>query len=286
MNNLIQFIVRNRHWFLFVILEVVSMVLLFSYNNHQNSIWVTSANSITGKIYEWSSGVSSFFSLSENNETLTVRNAVLEQQVAHIRALYNDVIGDSTLAQNNINKSLGRYNLTTAKVVGNSLSSPRNLITINRGSADSIKSDMAVVSGNGVVGIVLQTSEHYAVVMPIINVQSRISCRIRGREYFGNLQWDANDPSFSYLEDIPRYAKFEIGDSIETSGYSAIFPEGLLVGTIEDMDDAENGVSYNIRIRLAVDFACLRDVIVIDNKDLTERRRVLESTQQAANKKN
>ncbi len=277
MRNLIQFFVKYHNLLLFLALEAVSMVLLFSYNSYQGSIWVSSANAVTGKIYEWDAAVKEFFSLSEVNDSLTARNIQLEQELHLLGELYAGATHDTTDIERATREHLSRYNIVEAKVIGNSLYSPNNLITINRGEADGIRGDMGVVAGNGAVGIVVQTSEHYSIVMPIVNVHSRVSCRIRGRGYFGYLRWDAADPATVYLEDIPRHATFEVGDKVETSGYSAIFPEGVLVGTITEVGNSHDGVSYRMRVRPAVDFACLRDVRVIRDNSFSERAALMEA---------
>ncbi len=277
MRNLIQFFVKYHNLLLFLALEAVSMVLLFSYNSYQSSIWVSSANAVTGKIYEWDAAVKEFFSLSEVNDSLTARNIQLEQELHLLGELYAGATHDTTDTERATREHLSRYNIVEAKVIGNSLHSPNNLITINRGEADGISGNMGVVAGNGAVGIVMQTSEHYAIVMPIVNVHSRVSCRIKGRGYFGYIRWDADNPTTAYLEDIPRHATFEVGDKVETSGYSAIFPAGVLVGTITEVGDSKDGVSYRMKVRLAVDFARLRNVRVIRDNSFSERAALVEA---------
>ncbi len=285
MHTLLQFVVRNRHWFLFLLLEAVSMALLFRYNAYQGSVWTTSANGVAGAIYEWQSGAKAYFALSRVNDSLTGRNIELEHEVGRLRELCRAAGADESMPDSAHQAFLRHHVTVKAKVVGSSLGSPDNLITINSGSADSVKSDMAVVSGNGVVGVVVNTSSDYAVVMPLINVRSRVSCRLKGRSYLGYLQWDAQDPGISYVEDIPRYAQFEIGDSVETSGYSSIYPEGILIGQIIDREDADDGVSYRLKVRLAVDFASVRDVRVVLDRDYAQRAALLKAAKETLEKK-
>ena len=162
-------------------------------------------------------------------------------------------------------------------MVSNTIDQHDNVITIDRGEADGVERDMGVACGNGVVGVVFLTSAHYAVVIPVLNVtSSRISCAIRGRGYFGYLQWYGGDPAVAYVEDIPRHARFKCGDWVETSGYSAIFPPGILVGKIEKIYNSADGLSYRLKVRLSTDFACLRDVTVISDKTIGEQLRLLE----------
>lgn len=280
MKNLLAFIARYYHWFLFILLEVISGVLLFQYNNYQSSVWFTSANALVGKVYEYDAVVHSFFSQGRVNEQLTLRNFYLERQVTQLRRLYEDLTHDTTLVERQEQEFLNQYTLIPAKVISITLDKADNLITIDKGRVDGVEKDMGVACGNGVVGVVYLVSDHYAVVIPVLNVtSSRISCAIRGRGYFGYLQWYGGDPSVAYVEDVPRHARFKRGDWIETSGYSAIFPPGVLVGKIENIYNSADGLSYRLKVRLAVDFGCLRDVCVIGDRNIGERLRLMEQVQ-------
>lgn len=277
MRNLLDFIAKYYHWLLFAVLEVVSLTLLFRFNNYQGSVWFTSANVVTGKVYEWSSAVGSFFSLTKVNEELTLRNFYLERQVNQLARLYAERSGDSAYVQRSETELLKQYSLVSAKVVSNTLDRADNLITIDKGRADGVDRDMGVVCGNGVVGVVYLTSSHYSVVMPVLNTSSRISCSIRNRDYFGYLRWYGGDPMTAYVEDIPRHAHFKRGDWVETSGYSAIFPPGVMVGRIEQVYNSRDGLSYRLKVRLTTDFGNLRDICVINDKSIAERSRLMEA---------
>lgn len=277
MKNLLAFLAKYHHWLIFGVLEVVSAVLLFQYNSYQGSVWFSSANYVVGKVYEADASVRSFFSLTRVNEELTLRNFYLERQVDQLRRLYGELTADTTVLQRQELQFLSQYRLIPAKVVSNSIDRSDNLITIDRGRADGIERDMGVACGNGLVGVVYMASDHYAVIIPVLNTSSsRISCRIRGRGYFGYLRWYGDDPAVAFLEDVPRHARFKRGDWVETSGYSAIFPQGVLVGKIETIYNSPDGLSYRLKVRLATDFACLRDVCVISDKSIAERSRLLE----------
>ena len=277
MKNLLAFVARYYHWFLFLLLEVASGLLLFHSNNYQGSVWFSSANAAIGKIYEYDAAVRSFFSLRRANEELTLRNFYLERQVNQLRRLYGEATHDTTALERREMAFLSQYDLIPAKVVSSTLDKADNLLTIDRGRADGVKKDMGVVCGNGVVGVVYMVSDHYAVVIPALNVSSsRISCAIRGRGYFGYLQWYGGDPAVAYVEDVPRHARFKRGDWVETSGYSAIFPPGVLVGRIENIYNSADGISYRLKVRLATDFGCVRDVFVVNEKNVEERLRLLQ----------
>ncbi len=277
MRNLLDFLTKHSHWILFAVLELISVVLLFQYNSYQGSVWVTSANAMIGKIYEWDSAVESFFSLTKVNESLTLRNFYLERQVSQLSRLYAEATGDTVAAKREDMATLNRYRLTPAKVIGSTLDRDDNLITIDKGRADGIAADMGVACGLGVVGVVYMTSEHYSIVLPVLNVRSRISCTIRKRGYFGYLRWSGGDPTIAYVEDIPRHAHFKLGDWVETNGYSSIFPQGVPVGKILQVYNSRDGLSYRLKIQLATDFGRLRDVYVITDRTIAERSRLMEA---------
>jgi rod shape-determining protein MreC len=275
--NLLAFLSKYYHWFLFLLLEAASAYMLFGYNSYQGSVWVSSANVVTGTLYRWQASVMHFFSLSERAEELTTRNLFLEQELARMRQKYADATGDTTALQQAEQETLAQFRLIRAKVVSNSLDKPDNLITIDKGTEDGVETDMGVACGNGLVGVVYQTGLHYSVVLPVLNRRSRISCAIRNRGYFGYLTWNGGDPSRAYVEDVPRHAKFYKGDWVETSGYSSIFPSGVSVGRIEKIFNSSDGLSYRLQVHLSTDFACLRDVCVICDKGLAERMRLQEA---------
>ena len=277
MKNLLAFVTKYYHWLMLLLLEVASGVMLFQYNSYQGSVWFSSANAVVGTVNRLDAQVRSFFSLVRNNEELTLRNFYLERQVTQLRRLYGDATKDTTVLERQEVEFLSRYKLIPAKVVSNTLDKANNLITIDKGRADGVEKDMGVACGTGVVGVVYMASSHYSVVIPVLNVRSsRISCDIRGRGYFGYLQWYGGDPSVAYVEDIPRHARFKRGDWVETSGYSAIFPPGILVGKIEKIFNSADGLSYRLKVRLTTDFGCLRDVVVISDSNIGEQMRLME----------
>lgn len=279
MRNLLEFLAKYNHWFVFLILEVISMVLLFQYNSYQGSVWFTSANTVTGTVLGWNAEVESFFSMSKVNQELTQRNLYLEQQVKDLSGKLTEVTRDSGWMRRGRFELLKGYNLIPAKVVSNSVNSPDNLITIDKGTADGVERDMGVACGSGVVGIVYMAAPHYSVVIPVLNVRSNISCRIRGRHYFGHLQWNGGNRKLAYVDDIPRHAHFKLYDWVETSGYSSVFPPGITVGKILHVYNSPDGLSYRLQVELSTDFARLRDVCVIDNKPMLERLEVLRAAQ-------
>ena len=279
MRNLLEFLAKYNHWFVFLILEVVSMVLLFQYNSYQGSAWFSSANAVTGKLYEWDANVETFFSLTKVNQELTQRNAYLEQEVQKLSDSLVSVTKDSSIYHRDQFALLRNYRLIPAKVVANSVDKPGNLMTIDKGSADGIHKDMGVISGTGVVGIVYLVAEHYAIVIPVLNTKSNISCMIQNRGYFGYLRWKGGVSDLAYLEEVPRHAHFKLGDYVVTSGYSAVFPPGVRVGRILHVFNSADGLSYRVQLRLSTDFTRLRDVCVIDDAAMKERLEIMRAAQ-------
>lgn len=279
MRNLLDFLVKYSYWFLFFVLEAVSFVLLFQFNSYQGSVWFSSANAVAGKLYETTSAVESYFQLSKINTELTQRNLYLEQRLCKLEKEKSDSVADSTMENSLLLKSLQPYRLIPAQVVNMKWGRKDNLLTIDKGEADGIKKDMGVVCGTGVVGIVYLTSAHYSIVIPVLNSQSNISCVIQGRGYFGYLHWTGGDISEAYVDDVPRHAHFKLYENVVTSGYSSVFPAGIMVGKILHVYNSADQMSYRLRVKLFTDFGRLRDVCVVDNTALSEQIEVMRAAE-------
>lgn len=263
MRNLLNFLLKYNHWFLFILLEVISFVLLFRFNHYQHSVYFSSANAVAGKVYEVSGGITSYFHLKSVNEDLLDRIMELEQQNHNLEDALGRHLSDSTELNSIRNLPNTDYQVFKARVINNSLNLVDNYITLNRGSKDGIRPEMGVVDGNGVVGIVYDTSSHYSRVISVLNSKSSISCKIVGSEYFGYLKWEYGDSRYAYLKDLHRHAEFNLGDTVVTSGYSTVFPEGIMIGTVDDMADSNDGLSYLLKVKLATDFGKVSEVRVI-----------------------
>lgn len=272
MRNLLNFLLKYNYWFLFIILEVASFVLLFRFNPYQQSAFFTSANVVSGAVYKVSGGVSSYFHLKSVNEDLLDRNMLLEQQISNLEKALKEGQVDSVTVKSIKELPLTSYQLFKAHVIKNSLNLADNYITLDKGSTSGIRPEMGVVDGNGIVGIVYETSPSYSVVISILNSKSSISCKIVGSDYFGYLKWEQRDSRYAYLKDLPRHAEFNLGDTVVTSGYSTVFPEGIIVGTVDDMSDSNDGLSYLLKIKLAADFGKISDVRVIARSGQQEQK--------------
>ena len=278
MKNLLEFLQKYHHWFLFVLYEVLSMVLLFQFNSYQGSVWLSTANAVAGRVYEWNAAVESFFTQAHNNEMLTQRNFYQERQLAQLRRLYKEATKQTDPKELQELEKISQYKLIPAKVVTSELHKKNNLMTINAGQAEGVEPGMGVACGQGVVGVTFLCSDHYSVVVPVLNISSsRISCTIRNRGYFGVLRWYGEESGYAYVEDIPRHARFKRGEWVETNGYSSIFPAGVLVGKIVEVYNSRDGLSYKLKVRLSTDFGTLRDVVVISDKSIAERMRLMQA---------
>lgn len=263
MRALLEFLAKYYHWLIFVVLEGVSLVLLFQFNHYQQSRWLTAVTEAVSMVHETEAKVLRYLTLGQVNEQLTRRNQILEynleQATRQIAILSHDSTGTERLQADRMDG----IKLIPAKVVTNSVMRRDNLITISAGASDGVRPEMGVVCGTGLVGIVFLTSEHFSIVLPLLNSRSHISCRLRGSDFFGHLTWDGGSPLIAQLDDIPRHARFNIGDIVETSGFSSVFPPGIFVGKVEAIGNSDDGLSYKLRVHLATDFTSLQNVNVV-----------------------
>ena len=278
MRNLLNFLFRYNHCIVFVLLQGVSFLLLFSFNNYQHSRFFTSANAFVGKIYEATRAVTGYFDLQRQNDVLMERNIWLEQQLLLADKRLKEMEEASTTSWP-AETTTTMFQSYKAGVIKNSLNRADNYITLNQGSLAGIKPDMGVIGPNGVVGIVYKTSPHYSLVISLLSSKSNLSCKIAGNEYFGFLQWEGGDSRYAYLKDLPRHAEFAIGDTIVTSGFSPVFPQGMMVGVIEEANDTNDGLSFLLKIKLATDFGKLRNVHVLAREGIEEQKLLEEKAE-------
>lgn len=254
-------------------------MLIVRFNNYHGAAFFTSANKATGDIYSMVNDVNMYFSLHSRNEELLEHNMKLQSEVTELRTQLEDARSNDSLYQNKITRTSG-YIFNTANVVNNSLNAINNYIVLDKGSSHGVTPEMGVFNSNGVIGIIYLTSERYSLVIPLLNNKSSISCRIRGSNGFSTLQWDGNDIQHSYLVDLPRHIIFQKGDTVETSGFSSIFPRGIQIGTIDKIEDTADGMFYRAKVKLSVDFTSLTSVFIVGNDGQKEQEE-LEKTIQA-----
>lgn len=262
-SNLLDFVSKYSYAFLFVILETLSMILLFRFNSFQGSVWFSAANSMVTGVNGAYTNVIGFFNLQQVNRQLTDQNIALQRETEILRQALTSATKDTTMTEKLMREKLNGYAMVPATVVSNSSERTNNYLVIDRGETDGIRPEMGVVGGGGVVGIVYLTGPHHSLVIPVTNRKSSISCRVRGQNYFGYLQWDGASMLSAYVDDVPRYARVKVGQAIETSGYSAVFPPGIFVGRVSKISNSADGQSYRLDVTLGTNFANLRDVSVV-----------------------
>ena len=265
MKEIIWLIVKYRFTLCFVALEVVCLSLVVTANDYQRGVFARESAAFAGGISSVASGVEGYFNLRSENDALARENVELRNRLSSMATAVD------SLAWKRDSGSL--YTFYQAKVVNGTYNRMKNYLTLNRGREDGLEREMAVCSTDGVVGFIQATSDHFAVVIPLINTYSIVSARIKKNNYYGPLQWDGGDYRYSYLNDIPYHVDVQRGDTIETSNYSSIFPEGVLIGVVEDVEQA-NVNFLKVKVRLAVDFRKLKHVYVIRDEGRPEQEQL------------
>jgi rod shape-determining protein MreC len=265
MRNLLNFLIRFSNLIIFLILEGITFYLLATGNNYHNSRVMNGIRVLTHGIESKISNTRNYLSLREINESLGAENIALKNSIENLTRKDNSAflsVSDTIRRQ--------QYTHTSAEVIENSVNRQKNFFTINKGRKNGISTDMAVTSFDGVAGVIVGCSDNYSVAMSLLNIDFRLSVRIKSNGYFGSLSWDGRDYRHAVLGEIPQHIYVTVGDTIETTGYSAIFPEGLTVGTISDFEK-KGGDFYKITVELFSDFKKLHFVDVIGNLKKAEK---------------
>ncbi len=273
MRNILRFLAKYSTILLFIVMQGVSLYLLFNYNNFQQSALFSTANRLNGWIYTIEEKVYGYFNLRENNESLLRENNELGLRIAHLESALRTYT-DSTKIPLLRMKQAEEFSLIPARVIQNSVIHYRNYITLNVGKVDGVKPEMGVASADGIVGVISLVTNYYSVVIPVLNRDQRFSCKLKNMKASGSLTWDGFDRRFAYLEEIPPYVAVSKGDTVVTSGFSAVFPEGLMVGTVEDYKVSDDANYLRLKIRLATRFDALSNVRVIRYKHRDELKKL------------
>ncbi len=277
MNNIISFFLRHSSWIVFAVLVAASCWMLFHNNPYQQHVFLTSANRASAVVYKGAGEVTSYFNLKSINADLQERNATLEMEIINLKRQVNDyktllqptgIALPDSVAEN--------YEYHFANVINNSVTHAKNYITLDKGRLDGIVPEMGVVDQNGVVGIVANVSDHAARVLSLLNPDMRLSCKVKNTDYFGSLVWHGSDPYHATLEEMPKHVKFHRGDTIVTSGYSTVFPPGLIVGVVEGSQKATDNNFFSLKIKLTTDFTRLSTVRAIKSKLAGELKQLEE----------
>lgn len=262
MQQIIFFFIRNKNFLLFGILFLISLALTIRSHSFHSTKFTSSANFLSGGIYSAKTGVTGYFGLKEENQKLLDENK-------NLRKLLVNQQNSSQIKNEDSADAPTKFNFITAKVINNTYSKTKNLLTIEKGSSNGINIDMGVITTNGIVGIVNSTSKNYATIQSVLNTNSQINARLKNSNHFGSLVWNTKNPNIVQLTDVNRLAPVKVGDSIITDGKSTIFPEGLPIGTIKTFELGEND-SYNLNIQLFNDMTNLKHVYIIENTEAEE----------------
>lgn len=271
MDKIFQFLYKHLHWIVFIVLEIICFVLLFSYNSFQGSVYLSTANEVTARLLNGKDKMTTYFGLADKNRILAEQNAQLQQRILELemKDVYYRL---DSLSEAETIKRIHRsgYNITPAQIIDKSINKMDNYFTIDRGTADGVAPDMGVMGVDGVVGVVYKCTEHYSLVMPLLNSYSSISCKVLGSKDFGYLQWSGGDSRYAMLYDVPRYSNVAEGDTIVTSGNSSYFPEGVMVGTVVETYPSVDGLYMTLKLQLSTPFSQLEHAFVVRKMDAEE----------------
>lgn len=266
MQQIINFFIKNSYRLLFLLLLGISISFTIQNNSYHKSRTISSANFVSGFVYEKIDNINKYFDLKEVNQDLVEENSYLKQ------LLYNKK--DTTLsAPIELPSDLIQYKVIQAKVIKNSFDVYDNYLTLNTGTKDGVKEDLGVINSKGVVGIIDKTTKNYATVLSILNTKSQLNAKIKNTNHFGTLTWDAKNTGYVQLVDVPRLANLKKGDTIVTGGRSVIFPENIPIGRIDKAYTDKNTNYYTIRVKLFNDMTNVGFVYVINN---TKKQELIE----------
>lgn len=266
MQQILFFIQKYKYFLFFLLLECIAIFLTINNNNFHKSKFVNSSNRIVGSFYEKTSEISDYFYLKQRNEQLIDENTRLKNQLSSF-LLKVDTVFSTTIIDSIYHHQ--KYSYISGKIVNNNYHKVSNFITINRGEKEGVEAEMGVINSKGIIGITDDTSKSYARVQSILNKNSKINARLKNSNYFGSLSWNTKNYNIVQLTDIPKQASIQIGDTIITGGKSTIFPEGILIGTVLDIDE-RNTAANSINIKLFNDMSNIKNIYVIKSLDKIE----------------
>ena len=259
MERLLKFVYESRAFFTFLILELFCVWMVIENNQYQSTTYFNTSNSIAASTISTSQNIREYFSLTDINNDLAVENSVLKKKLDQ----RNQLLYSMELSSFKDAAIINRFDYVSAKVINNSTRYYKNFITINRGTNHGIRAGMAAVSQLGTVGKVKSVSENYAVLISLLNIDDQVSSLIKRTGHFGTVQWNGADPLLIDLKFIPRHVKIQVGDTIVTSGYNAVFPEGIIIGKIESFKLNEEAQFHTIKVKLSQDFGKLSFVEIV-----------------------
>src|SRR4030095_4345998 len=278
MRNIFLFIRRYLNFLFFLLLQIIALSMLFRYNKFHEAAFMNVAKEVTGGVYERVNNTEYYFHLKRTNDSLVHENERLRNLMA---SNFENPDTSSIIVKDTIPfDTLGHYRKflwREAKVSNNSTSTQNNYITIHRGENQGVRKDMGVVSANGVVGVVVNTSANYATVMSLLHRQNRLSGSLKKSGETGTVQWNGDSPLFLTLINIPKSAKIALGDTVITSQYATRFPP-TVIGTVYNVVEDQSTNFYTLTIRPATNFFSLQNVYVVENLQAEEQKQLEEAT--------
>jgi len=274
MRNLLAFLFKYHFFFLFILFETLSFILISNHSYYQRASIINTSNTLTGSVFESYNSVVTYFSLKKTNQQLADENASLRTRIDKI-----SVFSDTTFHEREDTIYHQKYAYMDAKVISNSTTRRNNYLMLNKGSKHGVEADMAVITNKGVVGIIHNVSNNFCSVISILHKQMRVSARLKKNNQLGTLQWDGRNIQFGILSDIPAHVLVFVGDTVVTSGFSHIFPEGVPIGTIHDFTVKEGDNFYSIILKFTEDYNQIVFADIVKNVYLQEQRELEESSE-------
>lgn len=276
MHELFTFFAPNSKWFVFAVYVVLSIMLLVGGDPYHRHIYLTSANRVTASVYDFSNNATGYFNLRERNADLNRRNAELQSELLALRERIQLMAEQQCTDTMTLDSGMMPFRFVVANVINNSIARPFNYLTLNKGERDGVRPEMGVIDASGVVGIVSVVGPHSSRVISLLNPHFRLSCKLKRSDSFGSLVWDGRDPEVALLEELPRHTVYSPGDTVVTSGYSAVFPPGLPVGIVLDDDYNDHENFFTLKVKLLSDFTSLNNVQIVVS-DISEELKSLEA---------
>jgi rod shape-determining protein MreC len=268
MKNVINFLIRNVYVLIFILLQGISLTLVLSYNPFQRGAFMASSNAIASNLFYVTNSISEYFALKSKNESLANENTLLKNQ---IQSLQTQLAENEISPVDSLTIGANMFSFISAKVINKTTNNLQNYLTLNKGALDGIEPQMGIISADGLVGQVSSVSDHFSVVIPIINNKTKVSALLTRSNYAGSLSWDGKDPRYALLEGIPHHVEMAKGDTLVTSGYSSIYPQGIIIGTVREFKKENASNNYYIQVRLSTVFYTLSYVDAVHYQYKVER---------------
>lgn len=265
MRSLLNFLVRHLNLILFLVLEGIALIMLSSTHNYQNSVATDVFGGVTARLTSSVENIRSYTRLRQINRQLAFENAMLRQKLEGTQK-----VPPATLSTVNDTVSKLFYTYITARVVNNSVNKQKNFFTLDRGLSSGVTGGMAVVTPDGIAGVIVASSQNFSVAMSVLNLNFKQSVRLKKNNYFGSMSWSGKNYRYVQVTEIPHHVDVSEGDTIVTSGYSALFPENIVVGTVEG-EPIKGGDFLTLKVKLSNDMKQLTYVYIIKDHYKGER---------------